>query len=332
MTSEKQTLQIQKWLTLLGVLLMFIKFLAYFLTYSVAILTDALESIVNVVAGFIGWYSLYVATKPRDNNHPYGHGKAEFLSAAIEGTLISLAGIFIIIEAIKNLFHIHTIQKLDYGIILIGGTGVINFIAGKFAIKIGKKNNSMAITATGKHLLSDTYSTLGLVVGLAILFITKIWWIDSTIAILIACIVLYTGYKIIRQSVAGIMDEADTKLLNKMVDVLNKNRRPNWIDLHNLRVIKYGSRLHVDCHLTLPWYFNVYEAHQEIDELASIIKENFGDTIEIFVHTDACLPFSCKICSKESCTVRKHSLEKKIEWNVHNIFLNQKHSAEGVIL
>lgn len=315
-------------MTLLGVLLLCIKFFAYFLTHSVAILTDALESIVNVVAGFIGWYSLYVAYKPRDTDHPYGHGKAEFLSAAIEGTLISLAGIFIIIEATANLLHPRAVQKLDYGIILIAISGIINFIAGRIAIKTGRQNKSMAITATGRHLVSDAYSTVGLLAGLAILFVTKIAWVDSAVAMLIAVIILVTGYKIVRQSVAGIMDEADTGLLRELVDVLNKNRRPNWIDLHNLRIIKYGSSLHVDCHLTLPWYFNVHGAHKEIEALAAVIKENFGDAIEIFVHTDGCLEFSCKICSKQDCNVRQHPFQQKIEWTIDNIFPDKKHELQ----
>jgi len=322
---ENQTIKVQKWVTLLGLALMSLKFVAYFLTHSVAILTDALESIVNVVAGFIGWYSLYIAYKPRDNSHPYGHGKAEFLSAAIEGTLISVAGIFIIIEAIHNLFHPAAISKLDYGIVLIAVSGLINFIAGKIALKTGTQNRSLAITATGKHLISDAYSTVALLVGLAVLLVTKIWWADSVVAIIMAFIILFTGYKIVRQSVAGIMDESDPGLLNELVKVLNKSRSANWIDLHNVRIIKYGSSLHLDCHLTLPWYFNVHEAHKEIDYLAMIIKDNFGDAMEIFVHTDGCLEFSCRICNKSDCPVRQHPFEKRIEWDVDNIFPDTKH-------
>jgi divalent metal cation (Fe/Co/Zn/Cd) transporter len=99
----------------------------------------------------------------------------------------------------------------------------------------------------------------------------------------------------------------------------------NWIDLHNLRVIKYGNQLHIDCHLTLPWYMNLNEAHIEIDSLSRLIKEEFGDLIELFVHTDGCLPFSCKICNKQDCTVRKHPFKEKIEWTNINLFENQKH-------
>ncbi|CAN5452750.1 cation diffusion facilitator family transporter [soil metagenome] len=306
-------------------LLLIIKFIAYYLTHSVAILTDALESIVNVVAGFISLYGLYVAARPRDANHPYGHGKAEFLSAGIEGTLIFIAGIFIIIESVDKFLHPLPIQKLDTGIILIAVAGIINFVAGRIAINTGKKNNSLAITATGKHLVSDSVSTAGLIIGLLILYFTKVKWIDSAVAILFGGIIIYTGIKIMRTSVAGIMDESDNNLIDHLVVLLNKNRRPNWIDMHNLRVIKYGSSLHLDCHVTMPWYLNLDEAHVEVDALALLVKSEFGDAFELFVHTDGCLPFSCRICIKPDCQVRKHPFEQLLEWDSNNIFLNKKH-------
>jgi cation diffusion facilitator family transporter len=311
--------------TITGVFLLIIKFVAYYLTHSVAILTDALESIVNVVAGFITLYSLYVAARPRDSNHPYGHGKAEFLSAGIEGTLIFLAGVFIIIESVDKLLHPLTIQKLDTGIILIAVSGVVNLIAGYIAVRTGKKFNSLGITATGKHLISDSISTAGLIVGLLILFFTNWKWIDSAVAIIFGTVIIFTGINIIRSSVAGIMDESDEGLLVKLVKLLNKNRRENWIDLHNLRVIKYGSSLHLDCHVTMPWYLNLDEAHAEIDELAALVKGEFGDALELFVHTDGCLPFSCRICQKKDCQVRRNPFEKQVEWTVDNIFQNKKH-------
>ena len=139
--------------------------------------------------------------------------------------------------------------------------------------------------------------------------------------------IIVNGYQIIRSSLAGIMDEADMKLLNEFLLVLNAERPANWIDLHNLRVIKYGSLLHVDCHLTVPWYLNVHEAHQEIDELASLIKKNFGDAMELFVHTDGCMPFSCTICCKTDCTVRTQPMKEKLIWTMENIISNHKHQV-----
>lgn len=309
----------------MSVLLLIAKTIAWYITGSVAILTDAFESIVNVVAGIIGVYSLYVSAKPRDQDHPYGHGKAEFISAAVEGTLISIAGLIIIYEAFNNLIHPHTIKKLDYGIVLVAVTGLINYFAGSVCIKTGTKNNSLALISTGKHLQTDTWSTMGIVVGLVLILITDLVWLDSAVAILFSIFIIFTGYKILRTSLAGIMDEADTTLLKKMVQTLNANRRENWIDLHNLRIIKYGSTIHLDCHLTVPWYLNVHEAHQEIDALSSLVQNEFGESVELFVHSDACMEFSCRICSKSNCTVRQHAFEKKVEWTMENISSNRKH-------
>lgn len=325
MKTQQENLKIQKWVVTVAVVLFLLKVAAYILTQSVSILTDALESTVNVVAGFIGLYSLYVAAKPSDTDHPYGHGKAEFLSAAVEGTLIIIAGLIIIYEAINNFIHPHELKKLDWGILLVAITAAINYIVGYISIRKGKKNNSLALIASGKHLQSDTYSTLGIIIGLALIYFTGQAWIDSSVAILFAFVIIFTGYKILRSSIAGIMDEADLELLRKLVDFLNQNRQPTWIDLHNLRVIKYGGQLHIDCHLTVPWYMNVHQAHREIDTLSALIKKEFGDSIELFVHSDGCLDFSCRICSLTDCPERKHPFEKTVTWTESNILSNQKH-------
>jgi cation diffusion facilitator family transporter len=311
-----------------SVLLLFVKFIAYYATHSISILTDALESIVNVAAGLIGLYSLYVAAKPRDKDHPYGHGKAEFLSAAVEGTLIGSAGAIILYKAIQTLINPVLLHKIDFGIWLIGATALVNYIVGYFCLQTGKRNQSIALIASGRHLQSDTLSTLGIIAGLLLLYFTKLLWIDSVVAILFGVIIMITGYRILRKSIAGIMDEADTGLLNRFVDVLNSSRAENWIDLHNLRVIKYGSILHVDCHLTVPWYLNVHEAHKEIDSLAALVRTEFGESLEIFVHSDGCLPFSCKICAKNGCAERKYPFHKKIKWTLENISNNKKHELE----
>lgn len=320
-----ENIRVQKWVASFSALLLLIKMAAYFLTGSVAILTDALESIVNVVAGLLGLYSLYLSAKPRDADHPYGHGKIEFVSSAIEGSMIFIAGSMILYEAVKNLISPAGIQKLDIGILLISITAAINLALGLWCVRIGKKNNSLALIASGKHLQSDTYTTIGILIGLVLIYFTSINWIDSAVAIIFSFIILFTGYKIIRSSLAGIMDERDMELLHRMVKTVNDNRQANWIDLHNVRIIKYGSILHLDCHLTVPWYLNVHEAHQEIDSLAELVRKEFGDSLELFVHSDGCLDFSCKICTKQDCPVRQHTFEKQIEWTVENIAQNKKH-------
>ena len=325
--AQTQNLQVQKWVAGISVLLLIVKFFAYYLTHSVSILTDALESIVNVAAGFIGLYSLYVAAIPRDQNHPYGHGKAEFISAAIEGTLITSAGAIIIYKAIRSFIAPVELQKLDYGIYLVAAAAVINYIVGFITERKGKASNSLALIASGKHLKSDSYSTFGIIAGLILIFFTDEKWIDPAIAIIFGLIIIYTGYKILRRSIAGIMDEADIELLKKIVNVLNKNKRENWIDLHNLRVIKYGSILHIDCHLTVPWYLTVREAHEEVDVLSLLVRKEFGELVELFVHVDSCEEQSCKICNKQNCNVRRHNFEKRIDWTLENVLQNKKHQV-----
>lgn len=326
LSASNENIRLQKIITFIAIILFIVKVIAWFLTGSLAILTDALESIANVVAGFIGLYSLNLSAKPKDVNHPYGHGKVEFISAAVEGTLIVVAGFFIIYKSIGNFFYPTPIAKLDYGILLISITAIINYIAGSICVNTGKKNNSLQLIAGGKHLKTDTYSTLGIVAALILIYFTKFELLDSIIACIIAIIIIFTGYKIVRTSIAGIMDEADMKLLNSIVALVNKHRPENWIDLHNLRIIKYGSTLHCDCHLTVPWYLNVYEAHAEIEALASLIRNEFGESVELFVHSDGCQEYSCKICTKQNCMVRQHPFEKKITWTIHNISNDAKHN------
>ena len=327
MTNGRQNFTIQKWITILSVVLFLIKITAYYLTSSVAILSDALESIVNIIAGLIGLYSLYVAAKPRDEDHPYGHGKAEFVSAAAEGSLVIASGILIIVETIQNILSNTKVSQLDHGIWLITITAVLNYFAGNYCIKVGKKNNSLALESSGKHLQTDTYSTLAVLITILLIYITKIYWLDKAIAFVLSLWIMYNGYTILRKSLAGIMDEADLVLLKDFIETLNNQKKANWIDLHNLRVIKYGELVHIDCHLTLPWYLNINEAHLEIDGLTAIIKNKFGDSIELFVHTDGCLAFSCAICSKTDCKVRQSPFERQLNWSIKNVVPNQKHNV-----
>lgn len=326
-TQANENFKFQRIIAIVGIILFLVKLYAWYVTNSVAILTDALESTINVIAGLIGLYSLYLSSLPKDQNHPYGHGKVEFISASIEGTLISIAGVVIMYEAIGELQNPKTIEKLDLGLILVSITAVINYLLGYYALKKGKKNNSLALIASGKHLQTDTYSTIGIVVGLIILYFTKIAWVDSVTALLFAAFIIYTGYKILRESISGIMDETDELLLKEVVDFLSEQRRENWIDLHNLRIIKYGSTLHFDCHMTVPWYFNIEEGHKEVDALEDAVKNYFGDRIELFVHLDACKEYSCNICCKTDCPVRKHPFQEKIKWTMQNVSLNKKHNS-----
>jgi cation diffusion facilitator family transporter len=322
---SKQNLKIQFFVTSLSIVLFVLKFVAYYMTHSLSVLSDALESIVNVMAGLIGLYSLYVASKPKDKDHPYGHGKAEFVSSAFEGSLIITAGGIILYESIITFFEPSSLHNLDNGIWVLLSTAVLNMVAGLIAKAIGKKNNSLALTSSGQHLLIDSYTTYAVVIGIGLVLYTGYNGIDTSIAIGMGIWIIYNGYKIIRESLAGIMDEADMALLDAVIQELNLSRHTNWIDLHNLRVIKYGALMHIDCHLTVPWYFNVNEAHAAVDEFTKLIKNKFGDSVEFFVHTDGCMPFSCAICTIENCEKRSAPFKQKLAWNRENILSDLKH-------
>lgn len=306
-------------------LLMAIKFAAFFITNSNAVLSDALESIINVAAGSFALFSIYYSSKPRDIDHPYGHGKVENISAGFEGGLIFIAGISIIAKAIYGFFYPHEISELDLGLALTVFAGICNFFMGFFLVKKGEKHNSLTMVADGKHLISDTVSSVGLAVGLAIMFFTKIYWIDNALAIIFGAIILSTGYKLISESVTGLMDEADIGKLQQVIKIFNENRRKKWVDIHKLRVLKHGSLLHVDCHLTLPWFDSLEETHKEVSEAEKLIRKHLGDEVEFFIHADPCLPECCSVCILDTCTHRKQPFQKKLDWNLENILPDSKH-------
>ena len=325
MNSQQENIRTQKFIVVVAVVLFVIKVVAWHLTQSVAVLTDALESIVNIVSGIVGLISLTISARPRDKNHPYGHGKIEFISAGIEGTLITIAGLFIIYKAVMSFIEPLELAQLDRGIIIISISATINYGFGTWAYRTGKKNDSPVLKSGGRHLQTDTYTTLGIIIGLILIWITGAVWLDGAVAILFALLIIKMGTKILRHSLAGIMDESDKQLLEKMVTYLQQNRQVNWVDLHNLRIVKYGSILHIDCHLTLPWYFSIKQGHDETDKLEALIHEKFGDRIELNTHTDYCHAFSCPLCNIKDCKARTSPFKKRVEWTVENVISKEKH-------
>lgn len=324
-SSAKQNINSQKIVAAVAVSLFVIKFIAWYITGSIAIFTDAMESIVNVIGGFVGLYSLYLSAIPRDKNHPYGHGKVEFVSAGFEGALIAIAGGLIIYKSILALITPTPLAKLDYGIYLVLFSAIVNYAVGYMAIRQGRRNRSLALVASGKHLQSDTYSTIGIIVGLVILSLTGKGWLDAVTAIIFACLIIYQGIKIVRHALAGIMDEADMKLIADVVEHINQNRRASWVDLHNFRIVKYGAVYHIDCHLTVPWYMSVKEAHLEANLLEKLIIEKFGSHIEMSVHIEDCHLSACSICEVGSCPHRIDHFNKRIEWTADNVASVKRH-------
>jgi cation diffusion facilitator family transporter len=323
--TSKQNLKVQYFVTALTVVVFILKVATYVLTHSLSVLSDTLESVVNIVATLVGSYSLYVASKPKDKDHPYGHGKAEFVSAAFQGSLIIGVGCLIIYKAIDSFIHPVTLHNLGSSIWLLALIALINLVTAIFLNRLGKKNKSLAILSTGKLFQIDFFTTATVAIGILLLLVTGYEKIDALLALILGIYVIYDGYKILRQSLAGIMDEADMVLLEEVITEINLSRNAKWIDLHNLRVIKYGALMHVDCHLTVPWYYNVNEAHEAVDDFTQLIKNKFGMSVEFYIHTDGCMPFSCPICTIENCEKRTAPFEKRLDWNLENVLLDSKH-------
>lgn len=321
--------KIQKWIVFISLLILVGKFIAFYITNSVGILTDAMESIVNIVAGIISLFSLRWAAKPKDKEHPFGHGKIELISASIEGILIALAGGLIIYEGIQRLFSPASIGKLDIGIIVVATAGLINYFMGWFSIKMGKKYNSIALIAGGKHLQSDTYSTIGLVIGLLLLYYTGIAWIDSALALIFGSIIILSGISILKKTVAGLLDKADNKTLSDMAESINKHRQPDWIDIHNTKIIKYGSYLYIDCDLTLPFYYNLTEGHQACENFRKTLLTDFSPKIQISIHSDPCRMAYCKHCEITDCHFRKSPFLELEKITLSNMTQNDEERNEN---
>jgi len=307
-------------------LLMGLKFFAWYITHSNAILTDAFESIVNVGAGTFAMFSMMYAARPRDEGHPYGHGKIEFVSAGFEGALVALAGGFIFYQAIKGFITPHEFHSPEKGAWLSALSGGCNLIMGLFLVKRGKAQDSSLMVANGRHLISDTISSIGLVAGMVLIYFTGLTWIDNALALVLAAYLIYTGYKIVRESLANLLDEQDQEKIKQMIRILNDKRRPQWIDIHNLRVLKYGSVLHVDAHITLPWYYTLEESHDEVTALEQLLQTEMGAEMEFFIHADPCLTPSCAVCPVEPCAHRKSPMQKRLDWTEKNMLPDKKHS------
>lgn len=305
--------RVQRRILVLSALILIGKFAAYYLTNSVGVLTDAMESIVNVGAGALSLYSLRWASKPRDKEHPFGHGKMELISSSMEGLLITMAGLMIIYEGVMHLFSPAEIKRLDVGIYIVAFSGVLNYLMGWYSIRTGKKYNSIALVAGGKHLQSDTYSTIGLVAGLLVLYFTGLAWIDCLLAFIFGGIIIVTGISILKKTLSNLLDQADEALLSEMAKVLNENKKKEWIDIHNVKVLKSGNYLYINADLTIPWFFTIAEGHRLGSEMRTVLEEKYPNRVQMMVHLDPCNIFAtplCHECEMEICAYRKETFVK----------------------
>ncbi|MBN8544803.1 MAG: cation transporter [Ignavibacteria bacterium] len=297
-----------------GISMLIMKFGAYLLTGSAAIFSDALESVVHIAATSMALFSIIYSSKPPDKEHPYGHGNMEYFSAGVEGLLILIAAIGIIYYATMDIIYPPEIKKLDIGMGIIAFAGLINLFLGLFLIRTGKKTNSITLIADGKHVLTDSYTSLGVIIGLTIVYFTDFAIIDPLFAIFVGMNIIYTGYKLLREAFGGLMHEADPATVTTVSNEIVSLRKEDWIDVHELRCRRSGSFISIDFHLILPFYRTIKESHDEETRIKHDLREKFSES-DVKIHFDYCQPKLCKYCSYANCADRAESHSVNFDWN-----------------
>jgi cation diffusion facilitator family transporter len=288
----------------LGVVVFAAKVAAWIVTGSVAVFSDAMESIVNVVAALLLVWSLRLAAQPADRDHPYGHGKAEFLSAGVEGALIIVAALLIAVQALRDLLVGSAPQRLDTGMALVAGASLLNGGLGFYLVRIGRRTQSLALVADGRHILTDVWTSGGVLLGLLAVELTGRAWLDPAVALALAANIVRAGWQLVLRAVGGLLDEADEGLLARLASGLEASRPPEWIDVHGLRAWRSGAEAHVDLHLVVPRYFDAERLHRITEAVEARLVEAAAMPAEAVVHFDPCRPHECPHCAMPACPVR----------------------------
>jgi cation diffusion facilitator family transporter len=303
----------------ISTLLLAIKYTAYVFTGSSAVLSDALESIINVVASGFALFSIYLAAQPADENHPYGHGKIENFSAGFEGAMILLAGLLIVATSAPKFLKPPPIENIGFGTILVAGATAVNLVVGLFLVRQGKKTKSLAIEADGKHLLTDVWTSVGVVAGLFLVKLTGAFWLDPLVAVVLGLNILWQGWRLVRAAAGRLMDEADADLLNEIVEILKNARRPGLLRPHHLRASQFGSRCIVDVHLFMPRFWDLVHVHEEVDRVEDAVRSGFRGDADATIHVDPCRPQHCAACSLSECPVRTSPFVAEEAWTTATI-------------
>jgi cation diffusion facilitator family transporter len=265
-----------------GLVLMAVKFTAYFITGSAAIFSDALESIVNVAASAVAFYSLFLAHTPADESHPYGHGKVEFLSAGFEGGMVLLASIAIAVKTVDTLFHPIELQRLGPGLLLVALAMLVNGAVGAYLIFTGRRHHSLTLEADGQHLLGDALTSVAALVALALVKWLNWTYADPIAALIVAVYLALVGTRLLRRSAAGLMDEQDVEDERILQHLLHAHmgpgaKAPRICSFHKLRH-RHSGRYHwVDFHIMVPAQLTVEQGHAIGSALEHEIEQTLGE-------------------------------------------------------
>lgn len=269
-----------------GLVMLALKGGAWLLTGSVAILSDALESVVHVGATLGVVYALRLTLTPPDPLHPYGHGKAEHFSVGFEGGLVFLAGLAVLVSAAWSAWRGEAPQALGLGLAAVATAMAVNGLLGWWLIRTGRRTSSRILVADGQHVLTDAWTSLGVLVGVAVVWMTDIWWLDPLTAALVGVHILLQGGSLVRQAVGGLMDQADPGLLAEVVETINDQRCREWHDVHGLRAQRNADSAHVDLHLVVPADWTVGRAHGVVKALEQAILARLACEGDVNIHLD----------------------------------------------
>ena len=283
-----------------------LKYVAYRISGSTALLSDAYESIVNVVAAVFALGAVVFAGRPADRDHPYGHGKIEHFSAAFEGGLIALAAVLIVYEALHALVNGPDL-KPDFGagLALNLAAGGLNGLLGLYLLHKGRRQRSRALEADGHHILSDFYTTLGIGAGLGLVMLTGLKWLDPLIALGVGLLLAWTGFKLVRESSAALLDQEDPATLERLLGVMNQVRTPDILAIHELRTLRSGRYTHVDIHIVLPEIYPIRMGHDLAEKFGRDALEAAGIEGELHTHVDPCAQLFCPRCPVADCPIRR---------------------------
>src|SRR5215472_9912593 len=277
------------WSVAVGVIMLVLKVGGYYVTHSAAILSDAAESVVHLVAVAFAAYSLRLSFKPADESHRYGHAKISFFSAGLEGGMILVAAAYIYVESIHKLLRATPTQNLGLGALLIAAAAVINGALGYYLIHVGKRTHSLILEANGKHTLTDCWTSVAVLVSLALTHLTKYQPIDPIIGLLMATNILLTGLKLIRSGFSGLMDASDPETQTRILAVLDREAARHSITYHNLRHRNMGDSYWIDVHLVFPPGVLLSDAHRVATAIETCLETTFEPSAHVTTHLESAL-------------------------------------------
>jgi cation diffusion facilitator family transporter len=250
-----------------------LKGLAYWITGSLGLLSDALESLVNVVAACVALVALTVAARPADEEHLYGHEKAEYFSSALEGGMIVVAAAAIVVTAIEGLLHQKSLEDIGLGLVVSVVATLINFTTARVLLQASHRHHSIALEADARHLMADVWTSVGVVVGVGAVALTGWSWLDPTIALLVGVNIVWTGIALVRRSAHGLMDTALPETDQSTIRSILDRYRGEGIDYHALRTRQAGTRCFIDLHVLVPGAWTVQRGHDVVEHIEAQIRE-----------------------------------------------------------